>query len=140
MLNPSIAASGSGSWLISDTGNHAIRRLTLQTATQSPTTSPTPSVTATVGARPWNIYPAAGTGTSGNSGNGGAATAALIGNPGVACKDGAGGFYFVREGSRGREGELERERELEDRERVGERGACLVSLSTHASVLPCCAD
>jgi len=96
--NPSIGPDGTGMWIIADTWSSVVRRMTLQTATQTPSATRTASPSATVGARPWNVFRAAGTGTSGNTGENGPATAANIGGPGFACKDGTGtgGFYFVR--------------------------------------------
>jgi hypothetical protein len=98
--NPAISADGTGGWLVTDTWNNVVRRLTLRTATQTPTASRTASRSPSVGARPWNIFRAAGTGTSGSSADWTPATSANLGGTGVACKDatGAGGFYFVSAG------------------------------------------
>ena len=93
---PLIGPDGMGWWVIADTGSSVVRRLALQTATQSVSASRTASASPSVAARSWMIFRAAGTGTAAATGEGGPATAASIGNPGYACADllGAGGFYF----------------------------------------------
>lgn len=95
LSDPLVSADGLGGWIIADVGNVVVRRLALQTATQTPSAVPTPSASPSVAARSWNIFRAAGSGALGSTGDGGPATAATIGSPGVACKDGAGGFLFV---------------------------------------------
>ena len=75
--NPSIAddGSGTGGLLLSDTGNHRLRRLVQYSQTATPSQTQTPSASPSVFARQWMISRVAGTGTLG---------AASYGVPGAA--------------------------------------------------------
>ena len=72
-----------------------VRRLMLQSASQTATPSASPDASASPAPRPWYIYRVAGTGVQGDSGNGGSALSARLSTPYGGCSDGDGGYLFV---------------------------------------------
>lgn len=77
-----VAVDTAGNIYIADTGNHRIRKVTVTTEINS-------------GVTPGYIYTVAGNGTAGSTGNGGAATSAMLNSPYGVAVDTGGNIYIA---------------------------------------------